>query len=1088
MKQMIKQFALLAFSLVLSASLFAQVTTSSMSGQITEVDGTPVIGAAVVAVHTPSGTKYYSITDNTGRYRIQNMRVGGPYAVEVTYLGYGTIKAENLSLRLGENFVYDAKLVEEAMTLSEVVVSAGIVNPILNRDRTGASMNVGSREISSLPSISRSLTDFTRMTPQANGNSFAGRDGRFNTVTIDGAAFNNNFGLSSSAMPGGSSQPISLDAIEQVTVNLAPYDVRLSQFTGASINAVTKSGDNRLKVSAYTYQRPKSFTGEKVEDRLVPKARNNSSQTFGFTVGAPIIKDKLFIFASYEYEKEDSPSNAFEPSTNGVANKDTRTSRTTVADLERAKSHLLSTYNYDPGDYQNFGAFPSENYKILARIDWNIARNHKFAFRYNRLRNTSTSLTNATSGPPGITRSNFSRVGEKSISFSNAFYGNENAIDAFAAELNSTFGNKFSNKLLVSYTATTDPKRTSKSDIFPFVDIYKDGDPYMSFGYELFTYRNQVENNTFSIVNNLSVNLDKHTLTAGVSYDNIYVNNSYIREGTSYYRYASLDDFINNAKPTAFGVTYGYGGTDPKGVEMSFGLGSLYLQDEWRVNNNLKLTYGVRAELPMYHNELLNNPAIDALTFRDGYKVDIDAWPNTKMQINPRFGFNWDILGDRSLQVRGGTGLFSGVLPFVWFTNQPSASGTVQSPEIGIKGENLPADFRFNPDFRAQVAKYPGLFPQAISTTLASGASIAEVHKDFKMPRIWRTNLAGDIELPYNMILTVEALVSKDVNAVVQQNMNLPDANNVFSGPDNRPRYMSNRVVGAVSSAMVLDNSSEGYQTLLTAQLTKNYTNGFSGMVAYTYNVSKDVTSNPGSAAYSAWTSNLDAFNLNDPQLSYSNFSVPHRVVGSISYRVEYLRNLATTISIYYNGSAQGRSSVAYSNDMNGDGASSDLIYIPRNASELTFVDVAGKMTAAEQAAAFMAYVDGDSYLSARKGQYAERFGVVNPWRNRWDAKILQDIFTNFGTDRRYTLQLSLDIVNAGNLLNKDWGAATRSGLANQYNVIMPLTYKGVNAGGAPTYTLNAKDIADFQNKNRQVKQLTTGSTWGMLFGVRLMF
>ena len=1088
MKQMIKQFALAALSLVLTASLFAQVTTSSMSGRITETDGTPVIGAAVVAIHTPSGSKYYSITDNNGNYRIQNMRVGGPYSVEVTYLGYGTIKGENMNLRLGENFVYDAKLVEEAMTLDEVVVSAGMVNPILNRDRTGASMNVSSREITSLPTISRGITDFTRMTPQANGNSFAGRDGRFNTVTIDGAAFNNNFGLSSSAMPGGSAQPISLDAIEQVSVNLAPYDVRLTQFTGAAINAVTKSGDNTLKVSAYTYQRPKSFNGEKVGDAIVRGARDNSSQTWGVTVGGPIIKDKLFIFASYEYEKEDSPSDAWEPSTSGTADPDNKISRTTVGDLKSAKEHLLSKYNYDPGDYQNFGAFPSENYKILARIDWNIARNHKFSFRYNRLRNSSTSLTNATSGPPGVNRSNYGRVSEKSISFSNSFYGNENAIDAFAAELNSTFGSKFSNKLIVSYTATTDPERKSDSALFPFVDIYKEGDPYMSFGYELFTFNNRVENNTFSIADNLSINLDNHTLTAGISYDNIYVNNSYIREGTSYYRYNSLDDFMSDKKPIAFGVTYGYGGVDPKGVEMSFGLGSLYLQDEWRVNDKLKLTYGVRAELPMYHNQLLDNPAIGNLTFRDGYKIDIDQWPDSKIQVNPRVGFNWDVKGDRSIQVRGGTGLFSGVLPFVWFTNQPSASGTVQSPEIGLAGAAIPDDFRFNPNFKEQVAKYPGIFPQAVSSTLASGVSIAEVKKDFKMPRIWRSNIAGDIELPFNMVLTLEALFSKDINAIVQQNMNLPEPDAVFSGPDNRPRWTNKRVVGSVSSAMVLDNSSEGYQTLLTAQLTKNYSNGFAGMIAYTYNISKDVTSNPGSSAYSAWTSNLDAFNLNDPQLSHSNFAVPHRVVGSLSYRVNYLKNLATTFSVYYSGAAQGRYSVAASNDINGDDASSDLIYVPRNANELWFVDVPGKMTAAEQATTFQEYVDNDSYLSGRKGKYAERFGKLQPWKNRFDVKILQDIFTNFGTDRRYTLQLSLDIVNAGNLLNKDWGIYTRSGLSNSYGVIMPLKYMGVNAGGGPTYTLNAKDVADFKSKNREVNQLDTGSTWGMMFGVRLKF
>jgi len=1081
----------MALSMFVAFASYAQVTTSSMSGRVSEADGSPVPGATVIAVHTPSGTQYYSMTDNAGNYRIQNMRVGGPYAVEVSFLGFGSVKAGNITLKLGENFVQNAVLTEQAVSLSEVVVSAGVTNPILNSDRTGASMNISSREINNLPSISRSITDFTRMTPQSNGTSFAGRDGRFNTVTIDGAAFNNNFGLSSNALPGGTAQPVSLDAIEEVSVNIAPYDVRQSSFTGAAINAVTKSGDNNWKASVYTYLRPKFFTGEKVGESIVKGARDRESQMYGITVGGPIIKNKLFFFVSGEFEKETSPSGAWEPSTNGVVDLTNKISRTTITDLERAKTHLMNTYGYDPGEYQNFSAFPSQNYKILARIDWNIAKNHKFVARYNRLRNTSTNLTNATSGPSGVPRSNYGRVSDKSISFSNAFYGNENAIDAFAAELNSTFGSKVANKFLVSYTATTDPKRTSNSALFPFVDIYKDGDPYMSFGYELFTYKNQVLNNTFSVTDNLSINLDKHTITAGLSYNNIFVNNSYIREGTSYYRYASLDDFINNAKPTAFGITYGYEGQDIEGVKMSFGLASAYVQDEWQINKDFKLTYGVRAELPLYHNKLVDNPAVSAMDF-NGYTMKLGEWPNSKIQINPRVGFNWDVKGDRSIQVRGGTGIFSGVLPFVWFTNQPTASGTVQSPEIGLTAAKLPADFRFNPDFKQQVANYPTLFPPTMSSTLASGASLAEVNKDFKMPQIWRSNIAGDFELPGNMIFTLEALYSKDINAIVQKNVNLPDANRVFSGPDKRAYWVGNKVNSNVSSAMVLSNSSKGYQAFVTAQLVKNFQYGFSGMLAYTFNVSKDVSSNPGSSAYSAWTSNLDAFNLNDPQLSYSNFSVPHRVIGSISYRIEYAKHFATSISLYYNGSATGRSSFAYSNDMTGDGAVSDLIYIPNNKYELTFVDVVSGgnvvMSAADQRDKFYEYVINDPYLKKHQGEYAERFGAVNSWRNRWDVKVLQDVFSDFGRDHRYTLQLSLDIVNAANLLSKNWGIYKRSGLSNQYGVIMPLTYKGVNPGGEPTYTLNAKNFEDFDAKNQMINQVNTGSTWGMQLGIRLIF
>lgn len=1092
MKQSIKKFALTTVSLFVAFLAIAQVTTSSMSGRITETNGTPIAGVAVIAIHAPSGTQYYAITDNSGNYRILNMRVGGPYVVEVKSMGYATSKTGNLTLRLGENFVYNAQMTEESVSLSEVVVSAGVVNPILNRDRTGASMNISTREIASLPSISRSITDFTKLTPQANGTSFAGRDGRYNTVTIDGAAFNNNFGLSSNALPGGTSQPISLDAIAEVSVNIAPYDVRQSQFTGASINAVTKSGDNTFKASAYSYIRPKSFTGSKVGDLEVANANERSNLTLGLTLGGPIIKNKLFFFVSAEFEDEQSPSNSYEPSTNGVADEAKKISRTTVADLERAKQHLLDTYGYDPGEYQHFSAFPSQNYKLLARIDWNIADNHKFAFRYNRLINSSKSLTNATSGPPSpVSRSNYSRVSEYAISFSNSFYYQDNTVNAFAAELNSTFGPKFSNKLLVSYTATTDPKRRSDSEYFPFVDIYKDGNPYMSFGYELFTYGNEVNNNTFSVIDNLSVALDNHTLTAGLAYDNIYVRNNYIREGTSYYRYASLDDFINNnARPTAFGITYSYDGNMPKGVELSFGILSAYVQDEWQATKDLKVTYGLRAELPLYHNKLINNPVISEMDF-NGYRMDVGSWPESKIQVNPRVGFNWDVIGDRSIQLRGGTGLFTGNLPFVWFTNQPNGSGTIQSPELGIVASGLPADFRFNPDFNDQVSKYPNLFPKT-SGILPNNANVAEVSKDFKMPRIWRSNLAADIELPGNMILTLEAVYSKDLKTVVQRNINLPDADRVFTGVDNRAYWSTKKIISTLGTAMLLENSDKGFSSAFTAQLTKNFSNGLSGMLAYTYNYSKDLSANPGSAANSAWQSNLDAFSINDPQLSYSSFAVPHRVVGSLSYRVEYFRNFATTFSVYYNGASQGRASVAYSNDMTNDGVAGDLIYVPASKNEITFVDVVKNgqvvMSASEQADKFWEYVNNDPYLKTRKGEYAERYGYVNPWKNRWDAKILQDIFSNFGTDHRYTLQLSLDIVNAGNLLSKNWGLYTRSGLSNQYSVIMPLTYKGVNNGGAPTFTLNATDLANFDAKNQQINQLTTSSTWGMLLGIRLSF
>lgn len=1077
------KFLMATLFVMFAVVIQAQVTTSSMSGRVTDKEGS-IAGAAVVAVHTPSGTTYGTITNANGNFRINGMRVGGPYKVEVSFVGFAKSVTNDIALALGETYVLNVVMKEETFSLGEIVVTA-TQNPILNSERTGTSINVKSRELRSLPTITRSISDFTRLTPQANGSSFAGRDGRFNTVTIDGAAFNNNFGLSSSAMPGGSAQPISLDAIEEVSVNIAPYDVRLSQFTGASIAAVTKSGTNKFTGSAYTYQRPTSFTGNLVDDFVMTNVNSKSSSLYGFTLGGPIIKDRLFFFVNGEYEKEVSPTNSWEPSDDGVANSEKFISRTTKSDLQAMKNFLMSTYGYDPGDYMNFKAFPSENYKILAKIDWNISQKHKFSVRYNMLRNKSMSLTNATSGPPNVPRGNTSRISEKSIAFSNSFYGNENNIDAFSAELNSIFSPKLTNRFLVSYTATQDPKRTSNSAPFPFVEIYKDGDRYMVFGYELFSWNNQVLNNTFSISNNLTYSWNNHVITGGLAYDNIYVNNSYIREGTSYYRFASMEDFMTNQKPTAFGLTYGYNGQPIKGVEMSFGLGSLYAQDQWTVNPQFKLTYGLRIELPLYHNKLVNNPAIDALPEMNGYKMNVATWPDPQIMINPRVGFNWDVNGDRSLQVRGGTGLFTGLLPFVWFTNQPSASGTVQSPELGMVGDNLPDDFRFDPNWDAQIAKYPNLFPSSMSTTLPKGSTLAEVAKNFKMPQVWRSNIATDIKLPWTSVLTLEMLYSKDMNAVLQQNVNLPEAQTAFTGADNRPRWTKKTNNADLGNVMILENTNQGHQFFFTSQLTKNFSGGLSGMLAYTYNISKDVTSNPGSNAASAWTSNLEVGNLNSPSLSYSDFSVPHRVVGMVSYRVADNKTLGTTFSLYYTGANQGRASYAYPNDMNGDGATSDLLYIPKDASEIIFIEKNG-MAVADQSKAFMDYVNSDDYLSAHKGEYAERFGVLQPWRNQFDLKVVKDIYLSPGNT--YGFQISLDVINVGNLLNSKWGLYKRHGLSNSYRVYQPLKYEGVNDAGAPQFSLNAANIETFQKNATYFNDQTIGSTWGMLLGLRFNF
>jgi hypothetical protein len=1090
----------ISFVFLIATQAISQVTTAGIGGLVTGTDGESLPGATVIAVHEPSGTQYGATTNAEGRYIITGMRPGGPYRVNISFVGYSASSTTGLTLRLGDTYVLNTRLVESNISIEDVIVTAA-----RTVEKSGTTTNISSRQLETMPTISRSINDFTRVSPYAGrGNSFAGRDGRYNNITIDGAAFNNNFGLSSRNLPGGDAQPISLDAIDEISVNVSPYDIRQSNFTGASINAITKSGDNQLKVSAYTYLRPKSFTGDMVGDNEVPGARERFQNTYGISIGAPIIQNKLFIFVNGELEKEESPGIEWRPSkTDGSdANAEQKISRTTTGDLSTIKNFLINNYDYNPGDYENFGNFASKNHKFMARIDWNINDDHKFTFRFNDVKSQNDVPVNANSAP---NPRGAARIGLTSMAFSNANYNFTNYVRSYTAELNSRLSPVITNKLLASYTHIQDT-RGSNSDLFPFVDIYKDGAQYMSFGYELFTFNNDVTNNTFNVTNNVTFNLGKHVVTGGVSFDHLYFLNSYLRYALGYYRYASMQDFMNNAPPTAYGLTYGYGGNDAPGAELTFGMGAVYAQDEFSVNENFKITAGVRVERPFYFDELSGNDGIANLTFADGQKVDVSKWPEPKVVVLPRAGFNWDIQGDGSLIMRGGTGIFSGLLPFVWYTNQPTNSGVIQNT-VEITNAATLANFSFEKNWRDQVQQHQQLFPSTPSGNAPGTINI--VSPEFQLPKIWRSTLGFDIQLPADMTFTAEAMYSSDLNAIVQQNINEKAPAGKFSGSDTRQTWRTNiptgdtflpfannstantRINTSVSNAMVLSNASEGYQYSLMAQLTKRFTGGLSGLFSYTYSEAKDLTSNPGSAANSAWSSNTAVNSLNSPGLSYSGFNVPHRVVGSISYRAEYIRHLASTFTLFYTGSNMGRMSFTYSNDLNGDGVSSDLMYIPNDKNDIQFNDMvtSGNVvaTADAQRDAFWSFVENDSYLNSRRGQYAERFGKISPWLNRFDFKFAQELFTDLGTTRRGTLHLTLDVLNAGNLIDSSWGTFKTFGITNGYDNIQLLRVSGFR-NGQPVYQLNAANVDAFKNNAKYIDNVSTSSTWAMLLGIKLTF
>ena len=669
-------FFLVAMLLTMSLTALAQVTTSSLAGKVTldDANGEEVIGATIQAIHEPSGTRYAAVTNTSGRFTIQGMRTGGPYSVTVSYIGFQPKTVKGVNLQLGETYNLSVWLSEDANELAEVIVSGKASK--FAAEKTGASTNINSSQIQNLPTVSRSITDVTRLSPYGgNGMSFAGSDGRTANFTVDGANFNNNFGLSDK-LPGGGN-PISLDAIEELQVVISPYDVRQTNFIGGGVNAITKSGTNTYKASAYIYHRNENLRGDAIDREQIAGARAKDSQTtYGFTFGGPIIKDKLFIFVNGEMSKIPTIANRWQGSANGVADADNYISRTKLSDLQTVSNHVKNKYGYDTGSWTDFPADES-NYKILARLDWNITDRHHLALRYNFTKNNIWNAPNATSMDGG-TRMSGARTSQYSMSFANSMYSMENIVHSFSIDLNSRFTENLSNQFLATFSKLDDIRGTNSSE-FPFVDILDGGDNnYMALGYELFTYNNAVHNTIWNIKDDITYYMGAHKLTAGIMFEHQMADNQYMRNGTGYYRYNSIEDFINGAAPEIFCLTYGYGGESKPAARVQFNRPGIYAQDDWNITDNLKMTLGLRVDGLFFNNkDLMTNKAILDIDY-NGRHIDTGKWPGNSITFSPRFGFTYDILGDKSLKLRGGTGLFSGRLPLVFFTNMPTNGGMVQ--------------------------------------------------------------------------------------------------------------------------------------------------------------------------------------------------------------------------------------------------------------------------------------------------------------------------------------------------------------------------------------------------------------------------
>ena len=1086
-------------------SVNAQVTTSNMSGIVKTSDGKNTTGATIKATHLPSGTVYSATANASGAFNLSNMRVGGPYQVEVTYGSEKPMVYEDVFLELGQPFALNPVFGEKTATIAEVVLTGTTSR---NINKTGAATNVGQKLIQELPQSSRSITDFTRLTPQANGNSFAGRDARYNNLQIDGANFNNGFGTSSNLLPGGNSQPISLDAIQEISINIAPFDVTQSGFTGAGINAVTKSGTNKFHGSLYGYYNGKELNGWKINGEDIQKV-SGAKMTNGFTVGGPIIQNKLFFFVSGERETSTganaSGANLWRASQNGVSDIANNITRVKESDLIAVQNHLINRWGYNPGRYQGYAnEAEQQGDKLLARLDWNISDKHKFAVRYNMLKGTSQQLANASSGP--APRSSTGRISDKSMTFEGGNYGFENTVQSVTAELNSTFNSSLSNKFLFTYSKIQD-KRTSPSErLFPFVDIWDGsatGANYISFGTELFSYLNDVVNDNFSFTNNLTYTVGRNNFTAGVAYEVQKFGNSFTRMGTGYYRYKSVEDFLTTGTPgevapIMFGLTYPYANQDTYS-RVNFGLASAYLQDKITVSDKFNVTVGLRAELPNYMNDLTANPSIDALTLLDKNgnpkNYSSGSWPKSRVQLSPRLGFNYDVMGDRTLTLRGGTGIFTGRIPFVWLTNMPTASGVLQNTiEPGSYAEvaGWIGNIRFQPqDIYHYVTNPPAGGGNVFINSPKDGApaSFALVDSDFKMPSVWRSSFGADFKIPNSVFtLTTDILYTKDVNSVFQYGANRKESTERMTYSDrayypNAASYQYNDKIGANSATVLTNSDTKGTAFSATIGATMRTWKGLSGSAFYTYSEAKEISANAGSSASSAWQASPTVDSPNQQSLSISNFALPHRVVANVSYNIKN-----TTIGVYYTGSHQGRFSYYYSNDVNGDGIANDLMYIPNVGETTKFANITSGsganavtlFTAAQQEAAFNQFI-ADNGLEKYRGQILPRNEFLLPWTNRVDIRIAQSLFTDM-VQKGDKVQITLDVLNFGNLINSDWGIQDNN--VSSYGAAI-LGRSGALSPN-PSFTMLREGTGLVSSPTRPAN--TRFTTWSAMLGFKYSF
>ncbi len=1058
---------LILLFLVVSIYGFSQVTKSSINGKVKTYNGESLPGATVEIKHVPTGTKYFSSTDIVGSYAANSVRPGGPYSIKVTMIGYKTVQVDEINAPLGNTVTVDVQIEEEITKIEEVKIVTQTSKSSYNKGKTGAGQQFSTRELNAIPVVgSRSINGITKYNANAgSGGTFGGQDSRLNNFTIDGSIFNNGFGLGNDSQAGGrtGSTAISLDAIEQLQVNIAPFDVRQSGFVGSGINAVTRSGSNDIEGSAYYSWRSnkKGYIGEKAGNvKITPGVFDE--KIYGARVGFPIIKDKLFFFGNFESIENIRPATNFTSS--GSPNGGSQISEASFLDLTDVSNILNKAYGYQTGPFENYDNI-SPSRKFLARLDWNINDNHKLTARYvQHDSKTDVPISNSNSLGQG------NRVGANSLSYKNSGYEIQDNTKSIVIELDSKFSERWSNNFIGGYDIQEENRGLQGGGIFPTIDIRKGTNNYISAGLDPFTPSNLLDYSTLHFTNNVTGNFGKHTLLFGANYEYFTSNNNFFPGSNGVYIFNSLADFkslftfdqngnplsYSNGNPLIGGISvadpskiarfqYRYsalpGAVEPLQVLKSNKF-DLYAQDDYKPWDNLKLTFGVRATAVDFSDTALENITIKDYTYRNGEKFNTKTLPKTQFLFEPRLGFNLDIKNNNNLILRGGTGIFTGRPPMVFVSNAIGNNG-VLTGFIDVSGDDL---INGGYGFTNNVNEFTPSNPAA-----PSSYDLAFVAEDFKFPQVWKTNIAIDSKLFYGFRGSIEGIFNQNINEIFYYNANLENpTGKINNAGDNRPFYGGTdnavRINNNVSNAIVLDNSNKGYFYSTTLKIEYPYKKGLWGNFAYTYSNARDLLS-AGSIAAGSWTGARSVLGNNNLQLSDSNNNTPHRLVGTLGYKIEYGKEkggAATSINLGYIGEKTNPFSYFYAGDINGDRVNNnDLLYVPNNASELRFVDITANVggvttvvySAAEQAIAFDKYIEQDEYLKSRRGKYAERNASILPWLHRFDVSVTQDFFLKI-SGKKQTFQFRADILNAGNLINSNWGVSQRASSQNILNVV----------------------------------------------------